>query len=284
MLWGKESLIKIKTKFNEKVKIRQKNLKELEVTINGMVNKKAWNLKQEARQQNSGMYSGMMNKIGVERAKISENESAVSSSFSSFDSLFGNLRDLKQIMGEMKSSTTHSDGQNPDVNKILKDIGFVSVISKDEAGRDYYRQLAGDLYQICQSSLFKTYGGMVSLLDVFYFYNKKRQMQLISPEELLKACEQFEKFGCNAKLVSYPNNIRMIESTFFDPEKDFNEHFKRYFSEFKQGYTAEQVARKRGLPLVIVDIKLKKAVRKGWLAIDDRIQGVKYYKNLIVTI
>ena len=45
MLWGKESLIKIKTKFNEKVKIRQKNLKELEVTINGMVNKKAWNLK-----------------------------------------------------------------------------------------------------------------------------------------------------------------------------------------------------------------------------------------------
>ena len=100
----------------------------------------------------------------------------------------------------------------------------------------------------------------------------------------MKACEQFQKFGYNAKLVAYPNNIKMIESTYFDAEKDFTEHFKQYFGNFKNGYSADEVARKRGLPLVIVEIKLKKAVRKGWLAIDDRIEGVKYYKNLLTTI
>jgi hypothetical protein len=34
-------------------------------------------------------------------------------------------------MGNMKSSTGQTDGENPEVHKILKDIGFVSVVSKD---------------------------------------------------------------------------------------------------------------------------------------------------------
>ena len=61
-------------------------------------------------------------------------------------------------------------------------MGFVSGIEKDEAGKDFYRQLAKDLFQVCQSGLFKNYGGMVALLDLFYFYNKKRQLNLLSPE------------------------------------------------------------------------------------------------------
>jgi hypothetical protein len=85
-------------------------------------------------------------------------------------------------MKDIKSSTGEVDGDSSEVNQILKDIGFVSVISKEEAGRDYYRHLAQDLYSICTGTLFKKYGGMVSLLDLFYFYNMKRQMQLVSPE------------------------------------------------------------------------------------------------------
>ena len=53
-------------------------------------------------------------------------------------------------MNEMKGSTGHSDGDNPEVNKILKDMGFVSVIEKDEVGKDFYRQLAKDLFKVCE--------------------------------------------------------------------------------------------------------------------------------------
>ena len=52
-------------------------------------------------------------------------------------------------MKDMKSSTGQADGENSEVHQILKDIGFVSVISKDEAGSNYFQQLAKDLYQIC---------------------------------------------------------------------------------------------------------------------------------------
>lgn len=76
----------------------------------------------------------------------------------------------------------------------------------------------------------------------------------------------------------------MIESSNFDAEKDFKEHFSQQFNSFQQGFSAEEVARKKGLPLVIVDIKLKNAVKKGWLAVDDRIEGVKYFKNLLMNL
>jgi len=82
----------------------------------------------------------------------------------------------------MKSTTGQADGENPEVNKILKDIGFMSVVSKDEAGNNFIKHLASDLYNMCTSTLFKTFGGMVPLLDLFYFCNKKRQIELVSPE------------------------------------------------------------------------------------------------------
>jgi ESCRT-II complex subunit VPS36 len=89
-------------------------------------------------------------------------------------------------------------------------MGFVSVIEKDEAGKDFYRQLAQDLFQVCANSLFKNYGGVVALLDLYYFYNKKRQLNLLSPEEIVKACELFPFLGLHARLVRYPNNLILI--------------------------------------------------------------------------
>lgn len=124
-------------------------------------------------------------------------------------------------MKELKSISGDGEGENSEVKQILKDIGFVSGVDKQSAGRDYIRELSKELFSICNGTLFKKYGGIVSLLDLFYFYNMKRQMQLISPEELLEACEQFEKFGLAAKVVKYPNNIKMVESTQFDEKQDF---------------------------------------------------------------
>ena len=52
-------------------------------------------------------------------------------------------------------------------------MGFVSTITKEEAGKDYYKQEAANIYKICDEVLFKQFGGMVPLLDLYYFYNKK---------------------------------------------------------------------------------------------------------------
>ncbi len=52
----------------------------------------------------------MFNKVEKEKQKINSQEQTVVSSFTNFETLFGNLRDLKEIMGSMKSSTGQADG------------------------------------------------------------------------------------------------------------------------------------------------------------------------------
>ena len=266
------------------MKLSLKGHNEAKITIEGVVRRKAWLVPYVEKKQEGTMYTGIFNKIREEGQAIKAQSQSVGASFESFERLFGNLKEIKKVMGSMKEMSGQADGDNPEVNKILQDMGFVSVISRDEAGKDYFRQLARDLFQVCQGSLFKNYGGMVALLDLFYFYNKKRQLNLLSPEEVLKACELFQSLGLQARLVRYPNNIILVESTTFDAPTDFEENYAKFFAEQAVGYSAEEIARRKGLPVAIVDIKLRNACRAGRLAVSDRIEGIKYYKNLLLAI
>jgi gas vesicle protein len=104
-----------------------------------MEKKKAWLVVAEEKKTENSMYAGLFNKIREDNEAIKSQSQAVSNSFENFDKLFGNLRDIKRIMNSMKESSGQTDGDNPEVNRILKDMGFVSVISKEEAGKDYCR-------------------------------------------------------------------------------------------------------------------------------------------------
>ena len=275
--------MRLQTQFG-KVKLALKGHNEAKVTIEGVVRRRAWLVPFVEKKQEGAMYTGIFNKIREEGQAIREQGRSVGASFESFDRLFGNLREIKRVMASMKDMSGQTDGDNPEVNRILKDMGFVSVIAKEEAGKDYLKELARDLFQVCQGSLFKNYGGVVALLDLFYFYNKKRQLNLLSPEEVLRACELFPSLGLQARLVRYPNNIVLVESTTFDALADFEDNYARFFTDHTVGYSAEEVARRKGLPVAIVDIKLRNACRSGRLAVSDRIEGVKYYKNLLLSI
>jgi len=55
-------------------------------------------------------------------------------------------------------------------------------------------------------------GGIITLVDLFYFVNKKRQMNLVNPSEILEACSRFGPLGLGAKIVEY-NNIKVVESS-----------------------------------------------------------------------
>jgi hypothetical protein len=121
--------VKISTNLG-KVKLSLKSYNEARVTIDGMLKKKAWLVVAEKKQETT-IYTGVFDKISKEKEKIVVQGEQVGQSFASFDQLFGNLREIKRIMSEMKAQSGQSDGDNPEVNRILKDMGFVSVISKD---------------------------------------------------------------------------------------------------------------------------------------------------------
>jgi hypothetical protein len=46
----------------------------------------------------------------------------------------------------MKGLSKEELGDNSEITQILKNIGFVSSMSKQEAGRDYIKMLTKDLF------------------------------------------------------------------------------------------------------------------------------------------
>jgi hypothetical protein len=45
---------------------------------------------------------------------------------------------------------------------------------------------------------------------------------------------------------------------------------------------AEEISRQKNIPLVVVQIKIGQALRRGRIVKDDRIEGVRYFDNLIL--
>ena len=91
-----------------------------------------------------------------------------------------------------------------------------------------------------------------------------------------------EKMGLAARLVTYKGNIKMLESTMYDANSDFENNFSQFLS-FDRGVGVDEISKRKGLPLVVVQIKLDNALKRGRVVKDDRIEGVKYYNNLILT-
>lgn len=59
------------------------------------------------------MYTGIFNKIREENQAIKAQSQSVGASFESFDKLFGNLKEIKKVMGSMKDMSGQTDGDNP---------------------------------------------------------------------------------------------------------------------------------------------------------------------------
>mmetsp|Transcript_17224 Transcript_17224/g.15109 ORF Transcript_17224/g.15109 Transcript_17224/m.15109 type:complete len:87 (+) Transcript_17224:575-835(+) len=86
----------------------------------------------------------------------------------------------------MKTSVKTKEEQD-ELSEILDSIGDVSIVTKKDAGKSYYSDLAQGIYQVAKE-LLNRYHGVVSLVDVFYIFNEKRKISLISSQEMLKAC------------------------------------------------------------------------------------------------
>lgn len=120
MFWGKEHFVKLKTDYG-KVKFSLKNYKEAQVIIATMIKNKEWTKVETSNDDDKPkMYSGIFNKIEKDLQKINVNAQKVGESFTSFDALFGNLREINEAMKEMKKISHEDNSGGNEVNSILK--------------------------------------------------------------------------------------------------------------------------------------------------------------------
>ena len=75
-----------------KLKLAMKSFSEARINIDKVLKKQAWLQAPPPKTAETHIYGGMFDKISREKEKITTQGQQVSQSFSSFDTLFGNLR------------------------------------------------------------------------------------------------------------------------------------------------------------------------------------------------
>lgn len=81
--------------------------------------------------------------------------------------------------------------------EALDDLGVLSPVTKDAAGRRYHDELARQLSDFLDARLARDprTGGAVTLPQAFCLYNRARGTDLVSPADLLNALQAFSRLG-----------------------------------------------------------------------------------------
>jgi len=81
-----------------------------------------------------------------------------------------------------------------EMREMLVSLGIASPVTKASAGALYHRQLSRQLADWLPQALAQN-GGILALPDVFCLFNRARGAELVSPEDVLVACQLFKSLG-----------------------------------------------------------------------------------------
>ena len=97
----------------------------------------------------------------------------------------------------LKTTAQTSDGSDDvsrEMREMLVSLGIASPVTKASAGALYHRQLSRQLADWLPAALARN-GGILALPDVFCLFNRARGAELVSPEDVLKACQLWQSLG-----------------------------------------------------------------------------------------
>jgi ESCRT-II complex subunit VPS36 len=235
--------------------------------------------------------------IEVEKARIRKAAAAAATDSSSSSSSSASIESDEAWNQQMQNVGTLAAG-----------MGIVSPVTKSIAGSAYTSELARQISVVLRPHLQRR-GGVISLTDAFCFVNRARGTEVVSPEDLLEASQLLLglKLGMRMTSITVENNeqgkggkgggggsFRAIQlDTFsdaavtsrilklFDERKDNVETRGEHYYPF---VTAHEITKLMGIPLPFVKQILLQAEKNAILCRDESIAGLRFFKNLMVSL
>lgn len=200
-----------------------------------------------------------------------ESAASASASSSSSPSLLSSSSSSSSSLTSLPSSTTTSV-----TNEYLLSVGLQSPVTKTSAGTAFHQQLSRQICEFLQQPL-EEHGGVLPLPDVYCLYNRARGSDLISPDDLVRACNLFSKLGLPLKMKKLPSGVIIIVSKLHSDEA-VSERLRAFAEEAP--LTSFEVARRTKTTITLASEQLLIAERAGVLCRDQSVEGLVFYPNL----
>jgi ESCRT-II complex subunit VPS36 len=153
--------------------------------------------------------------IEQQKREVQHQTNRVGSSFSSFNAFLKNLESLDEafnyIRGGLKNDQEFAKSTKAsEADKILEELGCVDVVTRQDAGNNFYRQVAQQIDAIF-SKLLPKKGGVMSLIDIYLYYNRMRGSDLVTTTDLLQAAKELRRIQSALELRELPNGLKIIQ-------------------------------------------------------------------------
>lgn len=172
-------------------------------------------------------------------------------------------------------------GSKQEMQDWMLSVGIASPVTKETAGALYHQQLSRQLADFVKVPVQKA-GGMLSLVDVYCLFNRARGTELISPEDLLRACTIWGKIDVPVILRRFDSGVMVIQSKSQSDEQVFlriKSFLMKTEDTTRVGVSASEAARALGMAPALAKEQLLAAENKGDLCRDDGPDGLRFYLN-----
>ncbi|ORX42448.1 hypothetical protein BCR36DRAFT_587157 [Piromyces finnis] len=113
-----------------------------------------------------------------------------------------------------KDNSMEGSKEQNQLKEIMHELGISNPVTKKSTGGVYYQELAKQLSRFI-IKLFEKHNNVMTLPEIYCLYNRARGVELVSPEDLYKACNMFEKLQIPLKLRKFQSGLIIVEDDIF---------------------------------------------------------------------
>ncbi|KAG8190593.1 hypothetical protein JTE90_017858 [Oedothorax gibbosus] len=228
--------------------------------------------------------------VGIERQIRHRNEATGETISEAFEDLKCLMKMAKEMVNLSKGVSQKlkdkkgdiSDDETIQFKSYLLSLGISDPVTKAEygTGMTFHAELAKQLSEALTKPLQES-GGILSLTEVYCRVNRARGVELISPEDLLNACQMLEKLGLPMRLQKYDSGVMVLK---LESYNNATEALKMgEMLQEKGSLTAMELSVLTKVRLVIAKERLLNLERQGIACRDDSIEGLRFYPNRFLT-
>ncbi|XP_023636394.1 vacuolar protein sorting-associated protein 36 [Capsella rubella] len=172
-------------------------------------------------------------------------------------------------------------GSKEEMQQWMLSVGIISPVTKESAGALYHQELSRQLADFVRIPLEQA-GGMISLTDMYYHFNRARGTELISPDDLWQACTLWEKFDVPVMLRKFDSGVMVIQNKSHSDEEVMSRirMLVTKTETLRAGVTASDAALTLKIAPAMAKEHLLTAETKGLLCRDMSPDGLRFYFNL----
>lgn len=228
--------------------------------------------------------------MGIERTIQQTHANTDKNISQAFQDLTKLMEKAKEMVAISKSIATKIKDKQGDVTddetikfkSYLLSMGIPNPVTRDThgSGDKYYTELARQLSNVLEKPL-KECGGIMTLTDVYCRVNRARGMELLSPEDLLNACEMFELLRLPVRLKTFDSGVMVLQLQSHDEDQVI--HLTTQLVEDKGSITAEDLSKVVGVSVILAKERLLLTEKVGGICRDECVEGLRFYPNLFLT-